>query len=182
MRMGMCFITLAALVAAGCSTSGLRQCADLSGTFEQGSCTQLEKKPLIEIRLPDGSLLAGAKRLIVEQHACGTVRIKSEGRADIVLEPDEEGAIHWNSDGSLTGTTKTSASAGITAGFGRTSREWKLERTEGTDGLTYTDSHDERGMALLVMPFHDRMAASCAWMRVTPPVAGSTDSPHAAHR
>lgn len=167
MRMGMC-LTLAAFFAAGCSTSGLQQCADLTGLYEQGGCRQLEEKPLVEIRFPDGTLLAGASRIVVEQHACAEIRLKSKGRDDIVLTPDPEGPIRWNSDGALVGTSAAKSSGSVTAGFGRASREWKLGLSESGDGLTYTDSRDERGMALLVMPFHERIAVSCEWLRIDP--------------
>jgi hypothetical protein len=160
---------LVALAATSCSTASSRRCADLTGLYTQGSCRQEEKKPLTDIRLPDDTLLAGIERFNVTQTGCSEVRIEASGRPDaIVLRPDEDDAVRWDEDGNLRGDTKPRSSA-IMAGFARSSREWSLTTENG--GLRYSDAHDERGMALVLLPFHDRVAASCEWLRVVLPAS-----------
>ena len=161
------WVAVAAAAAAGCSsTAGIRQCTQLSGFYEPGACRQEEPKPLTDLKLPDGSPLAGVKRITVEQDACNSVTIKSKDRADIVLHPEDDSLVYWDQMGALVGGTSPKTNVVVVVGFSRSAREWRIGRSNDGTGLTYSDARDEHGMALLFIPFHNRTAASCEWVRV----------------
>ncbi|MEO8035357.1 MAG: hypothetical protein ABI837_13055 [Acidobacteriota bacterium] len=159
---------IAALLLAGCASGGsdVKRCTDFSGLYTPGSCRQHEKKPLTDIRLPDDSKLSGVTALKIQQTNCSEIRISSADRADIILHPDEDSSTHWTEDGRLTGGSKPENSAQLIPGFGRSSRVWHLATADSGNGLVYTDGHDERGLALLLIPFHEHIEAECDWVRV----------------
>src|SRR5215218_6745887 len=99
------WMVAAVLAAAGCasSSSSIRQCSQLSGLYEPAACTQEEQKPLVDLQLPDGTPLAGVRRLTVEQTSCDEVRFTSDGRAAIVLRPDNDERVTWDEGGALAG-------------------------------------------------------------------------------
>jgi hypothetical protein len=162
------WFAVAAFAATGCSTASgsLRQCEQLSGLYEPGACHQEEKVPLTEILLPDGTTLAGVKRVSVEQTACSEVRIKPVGRADMLLVPTDDSTTRWDDDGALVGGTASRMNITMVLGAAKSSKEWRLAISNISHGLTYTFASEDRGMALLLIPFHERKAASCEWVRV----------------
>jgi hypothetical protein len=93
---------------------------------------------------------------------------RSASPPKIVLRPDEDSAVHWTEDGRLTGGSKPENTAQIIPGFSRSSREWHLATAESGNGLVYTDGRDERGLALLLIPFHEHIEAECEWVRLPP--------------
>ncbi len=156
------------LTACGSSSNFARshsRCADLSGFYHVGQCRQIEHVPLTNILLPDETKLAGVAGISVEQTGCGEVRIKAVGRLKaIILHPDDDTLVRWV-DGALAGITKL-ATGGQIGGFSRASREWHLAPSnENANALTYTDAHNEHGMALFLLPYSERSEASCEWMR-----------------
>jgi len=160
-------MAVAVLAAAGCASSAsVRQCSQLSGLYEPGACTQEEQKPLTDLQLPDGTPLAGVKRLMIEQTSCNEVKIVSSGREDIVLHPDEDDRVTWDENGALAGGSEPKKSFVPIAAAMRSFREWRLSRSNTGPGLTYMDSREERGMALMLIPFKNRVAATCEWVRV----------------
>lgn len=167
MRAATLPLLLAALLLVGCASgSDTKRCTDFSGLYTPGSCRQHEKKPLTDIRLPDNSTLSGITTLKIVQTGCTEIRISAADRTDIVLHPDEDSSTHWTEDGRLTGCSKPENSVQLIPGFGRSSREWHLATADSGHGLVYTDGHDERGMALLLIPFHEHTEAECEWVRV----------------
>jgi hypothetical protein len=160
------------LTACGSSSNFVRshsRCADLSGFYRVGQCRQLEHVPLTNILLPDETALAGVPGISVEQTGCSEVRITAVGRLKaIILRPDDDSLVRWI-DGALAGITKLTA-GGVIGGFSRASREWHLAPSNETpNALTYTDAHNEHGMALFLLPYSERSEASCEWMRTTRP-------------
>jgi hypothetical protein len=141
------------------------RCTDLSGFYHVGQCHQHEHIPLIDIRLPDDTALAGVTTMAVEQTGCSEVRIKLTGRSKaIVLRPDDDSMVRW-ADGALAGTTKQK-SGGVIGGYSQASRAWHLAPSnERGGGLTYTDAHNEHGMALFLLPYSERSEVSCEWTR-----------------
>jgi hypothetical protein len=162
----------AVLAVAGCasSASSVRQCAQLSGLYEPAACKQEEDKPLVDLQLPDGTPLAGVRRLTVEQTTCDEIRITSDGRATIVLRPDSDEHVTWDEGGALAGGSEPKRSFSPIAAAMRSFREWRLSRSNNGTGLTYSDAREERGMALMLIPFRNRLAATCEWIRITTPV------------
>lgn len=138
--------------------------------YEPAACKQEEQKPLTDMQLPDGSPLAGVKFLEIAQTSCNEVRIVSKGRTDIVLRPDEDDRVTWDDNGALAGGSEPKKSFVPIAAAMRSFREWRLSRSNSGTGLTYMDAREERGMALMLIPFRNRVAATCEWTRVTPPV------------
>jgi hypothetical protein len=156
-------LSVALLASCGSTSPFARSgpCTDLSGSYSLGACRQYERVPLTDIRLPDDSALAGISTVVVEQTDCTQVTIKPAGRTNIVLTPMPDTRIRWE-DGALRGETK--AENGIAmVGFSRNNREWRLSRSSSGGGLTYYDAHDEHGLALLLLPYHERSEASCEW-------------------
>src|SRR5229473_3425212 len=144
--------------ACGSSSNYVRshsRCADLTGFYRVGQCRQLEHIPLTNILLPDETALAGVAGISVEQTGCSEVRITAVGRLKaIILRPDDDSLVRWI-DGALCGITKL-ATAGVIGGFSRNSREWHLAPSNKNDGaLTYTDAHNEHGMALFLLPYSE---------------------------
>jgi hypothetical protein len=167
MRAAHFVLPLAALLLISCASgNGAKRCTDFSGLYTSGSCHQHEKKPLKEILLPDSTALAGVSTITITQSGCNEVRISSKDRADIVLHPDEDSAVRWTEDGRLMGGTKPVNSVQILPGFARSSRAWYLSVSDSGNGLVYTDERDERGMALLLIPFHEHLEAECEWVRM----------------
>jgi hypothetical protein len=162
-------LTVTILAACGSGSPFARSgpCSDLSGTYSLGACRQYERVPLTDIRLPDDSALAGVRTVVVEQSGCGEVTLRPEGRASIVLKPLPDTLIRWD-DGALHGQTKTENGLAM-VGFSRNNREWRLARSNSGSGLTYFDAHDEHGLALLLLPYHERSEASCEWDKVFVP-------------
>jgi hypothetical protein len=156
-------LSVALLASCGSTSPFARSgpCTDLSGTYSLGSCRQYERVPLTEIRLPDDSALAGISTVVVEQTDCTQVTIKPAGRAAIVLKPMPDTRVRWD-EGSLHGETKAENGLAM-VGFSRNTREWRLMRSNSSSGLTYFDAHDEHGLALLLLPYHERSEASCEW-------------------
>jgi hypothetical protein len=168
-------MAMALLAAAGCaSSSSVRQCSQLSGLYEPAACKQEEPKPLTDLQLPDGTPLAGVKRLEVEQTSCNEVRIVSSGREDIILRPDEDDRVTWDENGALAGGSEPKKSFVPIAAAMRSFREWRLSRSNSGTGLTYSDAREERGMALMLIPFRNRVAATCEWIRVPATTAPAT--------
>lgn len=159
----------AGLILTSCATSTLERCADFTGTYAASGCHQRETKPLKDILLPDGTPLAGISKLSIVQTGCSRITISAEGRKEIELRPDDDFSTHWDDDGSLTGGTTPQSGGSILPGVSRTSREWHLSLSESSDGLVYSDAHDERGLALLLIPFHARVEAACDWLRASVP-------------
>lgn len=159
------WIPLSVALLASCGTTSpfarSGPCTDLSGTYSLGSCRQYERVPLTDIRMPDDTALAGISTVVVEQTGCTEVRIKPAGRASIVLNPMAESRVFWE-DGVLRGETKPENGLAM-VGFARNNREWRLLRSNSGSGLTYFDAHDEHGLALLLLPYHERSEASCEW-------------------
>lgn len=156
-------LSVALLASCGSTSPFARSgpCTDLSGTYTLGACRQYERLPLTDIRLPDDSALAGISTVVVEQTDCTEVRIKPAGRESIVLKPLPESRVRWD-EGSLRGETKAENGLAM-VGFSRNNREWRLMRSTTGGGLTYFDAHEERGVALLLLPYHERSEASCEW-------------------
>ncbi|MCU1349094.1 MAG: hypothetical protein JWO56_2124 [Acidobacteria bacterium] len=159
------WVPLMAVLLASCGSSSpfarSGPCTDLSGTYSLGECRQYERVPLTDIRLPDDTALAGVRTVVVEQTDCTEVTIKPSGRKSIVLKPLAETAIRWV-EGVLRGETKTENGLAM-VGFSRSNREWRLAKSSSGSGLTYFDAHDEHGLALLLLPYHERSEASCEW-------------------
>jgi hypothetical protein len=168
------WMAVAAVILAACGSNSNfvrshSRCADLTGFYRVGQCRQLEHIPLTNILLPDESALAGVAGITVEQTGCSEVRIKAVGRLRaIILRPDDDSLVRWI-DGALSGITKV-ATSGVIGGFSRNSREWHLAPSnQNNDALTYTDAHNEHGMALFLLPYSERSEASCEWMRTVKP-------------
>jgi len=81
---------------------------------------------------------------------------------DVILEHD----LHWTDDGVST-TWSSGKTGSILAGASSRSRTLTLRLSPQHDTLTISSEFDERGLALLFMPFHDHGAATCVMRRVS---------------
>jgi len=81
---------------------------------------------------------------------------------DAVLEKD----LEWSEDGVSTSWSPQKMGSSILSGASSRTRTLTLRISPEHDTLTISSEFDERGLALLFMPFHDHGAATCVMRRV----------------
>jgi hypothetical protein len=119
----------------------------------------------------EGASLAKVESLTISQPGC-RVEIQARGdggkSCDAILEND----LDWTDDGvSATWSPQKTGSA-ILAGASSRTRTLTMRLSAQRDMLTISSEFDERGLALLFMPFHDHGAATCVMKRVPATVVG----------
>ena len=81
---------------------------------------------------------------------------------EAVLQND----LSWTEDGVSTSWAPQKMGSAILAGASSRTRTLTLQLSPERDMLTISSEFDERGLALLFMPFHDHGAATCVMKRV----------------
>jgi hypothetical protein len=159
--------SLLALAALTCATQPQGPtCIDLSGSYTLTEQPVRKGTGSATFVFGEGASLAKVESLTISQPGC---RIEIQARGDggksysAVLEND----LDWTDDGvSATWSPQKTGSA-ILAGASSRTRTLTMRLSPQRDMLTISSEFDERGLALLFMPFHDHGAATCVMRRVT---------------
>lgn len=156
---------LFAAMALACATqSKVPSCVDLSGTYTLAEQPIRKGTGSAAFVFGEGASLTRIETLTISQPGC-RLELHATGddgkTYDAVLDND----LDWTADGvSATWSPQKTGSA-ILAGASSRTRTLTLRLTHD-NMLTISSEFDERGLALLFMPFHDHGAATCAMKRV----------------
>ena len=161
MRIVMALLAAMALTCA--SQTMAPTCIDLSGTYTLAEQPVRKGTGSAAFVFGEGASLRKVETLTISQPGC-RIELHATGddgkTYDAVLEND----LDWTEDGvSATWSPQKTGSA-ILAGASSRTRTLTLRLSR--DMLTISSEFDERGLALLFMPFHDHGAARCAMKRV----------------
>ena len=140
-------------------------CIDLSGTYSLAEQPVRKGTGSAAFVFGEGASLKKVETLTISQPGC-RIELHATGDGgkshDAVLEND----LNWTDDGvSATWSPQKTGSA-ILAGASSRTRTLTLRLFPEHDTLTISSEFDERGLALLFMPFHDHGAATCVMKRV----------------
>jgi len=115
--------------------------------------------------LGDGAAINKIERLTITQPGC-RVEIHATGDGGKIHEAILQNDLDWNDDGVTTTWSPQKTGSAILAGASSRTRTLTLRLSPERDTLTISSEFDERGLALLFMPFHDHGAATCVMKRV----------------
>lgn len=151
-------------------------CIDLSGTYTLTEQPVRKGTGSAAFVFGEGVSLTRIERLTISQPGC-RLELHATGDGgkthDAVLDHD----LAWTDDGvSATWSSRKTGSA-ILAGASSRTRTLTLRLFPGHDTLTISSEFDERGLALLFMPFHDHGAATCIMKRVPAALVGQASKP-----
>jgi hypothetical protein len=157
---------LLAAMALTCATQSKGPaCIDLSGTYTLVSPPVRKGTGSAAFVFGEGASLTKVETLTISQPGC-RLELHATGDGgktdDAILEND----LDWTDDGvSATWSSKKTGSA-ILAGASSRTRTLTLRLFPTRDVLTVSSEFDERGLALLFMPFHDHGSATCVMKRI----------------
>jgi hypothetical protein len=157
---------LLAATVMGCgSLAPSPSCIDLSGTYELTGQPVRTGTGSTAFAFGDGATIKKVKTLTITQPGCRVELhlVGDDGRiSDAVLEKD----LDWSEDGVTASWSPQKIGAAILTGASSRTRTLSLRLSPQHDVLRISSEFDERGLALLFMPFHDHGAATCVMKRV----------------
>jgi len=158
-----------ALLAVAALTCAIRPpsptCIDLSGTYQLAGQPIRKGTGSTDFVFSEGSSMKKVETLTITQPGC-RIEIHATGDGgkihDAVLEKD----LEWSEDGVSASWSPQKMGSSILSGASSRTRTLTLRLSPEHDTLTISSEFDERGLALLFMPFHDHGAATCVMKRV----------------
>ena len=157
---------LLALAALSCATqTAAPACIDLSGTYELAAPPLRSGTGSTSFVLGESNALTKIETLTIAQPGCRLeLHVTGDGGTthDAVLADN----LAWTDDGVSVTWSQKKIGSNILAGASSCSRTLTLHLSPRRDMLTVSSEFDERGLALLFMPFHDHGAATCVMKRV----------------
>ena len=163
MRMVSALLTI---VAFSCATRPQGPtCVDLSGSYALAEQPVRNGTGSAAFVFGDGLSLVRIDRLTIAQPGCRIeLRVSGDGGKshDAVFEND----LEWSDDGVSATWTPAKTGSAILAGASSRTRTLTMRLSPRRDLLTISSQFDERGLALLFMPFHDHGEATCVMKRV----------------
>jgi len=146
-------LAAALLLACGCASTSLQPCADLSGTW-RNSGEQSRTGTIGKGVLPDGIPLGQVTTLVVQQEGC---KITLHATLDDGTRRNYDlKELEWSEEGGATVTYNTKRGSNILpAAAGSSTRTFGLRPGPDPRSLIVSDHLDERGLALLIMPYHN---------------------------
>ena len=156
---------LAATTMTCASAPVLPTCIDLSGTYLLTGQPVRKGTGSTTFAMGEDITLKKIEQLTINQPGCRLELhvVGDGGRAsDTVLEKD----LEWLEDGVSASWSPQKVGSTILAGASSRTRTLTLRLSGQHDTLTISSEFDERGLALLFMPFHDHGAATCEMKRV----------------
>jgi hypothetical protein len=139
-------------------------CVDLSGSYQLLGQPVRKGTGSTAFVFNEGAVLNKIERLTITQPGC-RIEIHATGDGgkihDAILETD----LSWSEDGVSASWSSKKLDAAILTGASSRTRTLTLRLSE-PDTLTISSEFDERGLALLFMPFHDHGEATCVMKRV----------------
>ncbi|MDP9360736.1 MAG: hypothetical protein M3P29_04710 [Acidobacteriota bacterium] len=158
-------MALLAAMALTCATQPAPACVDLSGTYTLAAPPIRKGTGSAAFVFGEGASLTKVETLTISQPGC-RVEIYATGDGgktrDAVLEND----LDWTDDAVSATWSPQKMGSGILAGASSRTRTLTLRLSPAHDTLTISSEFDERGLALLFMPFHDHGSATCVMKRI----------------
>ena len=137
---------------------------NVSGTYRgSGQCTRTGtgKGGLI---LGDDVSFRNVSALTVEQIGC-TLKLQVTGDEGVVRNVSLDHDLEWTEKGVAYRWKPGHHSSSILPGTSSETRTLLLQLSPQNDSITLTSAYDERGVALLFVPFHDHNEISCVMAR-----------------
>ena len=163
-----------ALLAAAALSCASRQsvpaCIDLSGTYKLTGQPARQGTGSTEFVFGEEAVLNKVESLTITQPGC-RIELHATGDGGKVHDAVLENDLSWTEDSVSTSWSPRKMGAAILAGASSRTRTLTLRLSPEHDTLTISSAFDERGLALLFMPFHDHGEATCVMKRM-PAAAG----------
>lgn len=160
------FTALLAAAALTCATRpSAPTCIDLSGTYQLSTQPIRKGTGSTAFVFGEGAVLNKIDTVTIRQPGC-RVEIRATGDGGTVHDAIMDKDLAWTDDSVSTSWSPRKMGAGILAGASSRTRTLTLRLSRQRDALTISSEFDERGLALLFMPFHDHGAATCVMKRV----------------
>ena len=169
---------LAAAALACASRQSAPTCIDLSGTYKLTGQPTRQGTGSTAFVFGEGAVLNKVESLTITQPGC-RIEIHATGDGGKVHDAVLENDLSWTEDGVSATWSPQKMGAAILAGASSRTRTLTLRLSPEHDMLTISSEFDERGLALLFMPFHDHGEATCVMKRV--PMAVGQASANGSH-
>ena len=157
-----------ALLAAAALTCATRQpapaCIDLSGTYELSGQPSRQGTGSTAFVFGEGAVLNKIEALTITQPGC-RIELHATGDGGKIHDAVLENDLSWTEDSVSASWSPQKMGAAILAGASSRTRTLTLRLSPAHDTLTISSEFDERGLALLFMPFHDHGEATCVMKR-----------------
>jgi hypothetical protein len=158
-----------ALFAAAALTCASRQsmptCIDLSGTYKLTGQPTRQGTGSTAFVFGESAVLNKVEALTITQPGC-RIELHATGDGGKVHDAILENDLSWTEDSVSTSWSPQKMGAAILAGASSRTRTLTLRLSPEHDRLTISSEFDERGLALLFMPFHDHGEATCVMKRI----------------
>jgi len=158
-----------ALLAAAALTCAIRPpsptCIDLSGTWQLAGQPVRKGTGSTNFVFSEGASLNKIETLTITQPGC-RIEIHATGDGGKVHDAVLVNDLDWSEDGVTVSWSPQKMGSSILSGASSRTRTLTLRLSPEHDTLTISSEFDERGLALLFMPFHDHGAATCVMKRV----------------
>ncbi|HEV7427683.1 MAG TPA: hypothetical protein VGQ46_15075 [Thermoanaerobaculia bacterium] len=156
---------LAATALACASRQSVPACIDLSGTYKLTGQPSRQGTGSTAFVFGEGAVLNKVEALTITQPGC-RVELHATGDGGKVHDAVLESDLSWTEDSVSASWSPQKIGAAILAGASSRTRTLTLRLSPERDTLTISSEFDERGLALLFMPFHDHGEATCVMKRV----------------
>lgn len=158
-----------ALLAAAALTCASRlpspECIDLSGTYQLAGQPIRKGTGSTNFVFSEGVSLNKVETLTITQPGC-RIELHATGDGGKIHDAVLENDLAWTEDSVSASWAPQKMGSAILAGASSRTRTLTLRLSPEHDMLTISSEFDERGLALLFMPFHDHGAATCVMKRV----------------
>jgi hypothetical protein len=160
---------ITALLAAAALTCATRPpsptCIDLSGSYLLAGQPIRKGTGSTNFVFGEGVVINKVEALTITQPGC-RLQIHATGDGGKIHDAVLENDLDWSEDGVSASWAPQKMGSAILAGASSRTRTLTLRLSPEHDMLTISSEFDERGLALLFMPFHDHGAATCVMKRV----------------
>jgi hypothetical protein len=163
MRIVTALLAAAALTCA--SRPSVPTCIDLTGTYQLSGQPTRQGTGSTAFVFGDGAALNKVETLTIIQPGC-RLELHATGDGGKIHEAVLENDLAWTDDSVSASWSPQKMGAAILAGASSRTRTLTLRLSPEHDTLTISSEFDERGLALLFMPFHDHGEATCVMKRV----------------
>jgi len=170
MRIVTALLAAAALTCA--SRSSVPTCIDLTGTYQLSGQPTRQGTGSTAFVFGEGAVLNKVETLTIKQPGC-RIELRATGDGGKVHDAILENDLNWTDDSVSASWSPQKIGAAILAGASSRTRTLTLRLSPEHDTLTISSEFDERGLALLFMPFHDHGEATCVMKRVSAPSTAS---------
>jgi len=170
----------AALLALGALTCATQSkgpaCIDLSGTYKLAEQPVRKGTGSAAFVFGEGASLARVETLTISQPGC-RIELQAKGDGGKTYEAVLENDLDWTDDGVSATWSPQKTTSSMLAGASSRTRTLTMRLSAQRDMLTISSEFDERGLALLFMPFHDHGSATCVMKRVPAALDGPSSRP-----